>query len=402
MRVLIDSSGKIMGTSPCRDMKVEVSGRGQGFVRLKTRHDSLKFAARNEGLLEKRYLAHKGPNSRCVSIRTDVLKAVRLAKHIREGYEGEKGSVQNMLTAISGAVQLLNAHSKMSKRCYEDLSQASELLHGVLEMMKRTRTFYKLISRRKIENALISIGNAYEVQNDFELNKCLKPATSVLYAAKRRLERRLEGIDGIYNYNLLREMLLRGIRDYYIWGRLACLAKWLGYAPKAAIDAYIQDMGTYNRMVRLMERCKAGEMADEAMKQYFVDDFIALGRALAAEKGKEYAVRMLRNAYVLSVKHGRHMEACGHFQDAIVYIGLNKPFYIAEQLEKTCDDYTGEIILKLREADQAILGRDANTALAGLVQLLGIYERIFGGYVPRPVAFDSARVVPIFNLPKTI
>jgi hypothetical protein len=284
---------------------------------------------------------------------------------------------------------LLERHNKKSGQCEEDLDLTITLLNDVLAKMKGTRAFYKVISKMKVQNAIGYVNDAHLAENDFDMNKHLKPAVSILFAAKRRLEVRLESIRRIGNYNALREMLLRGIRDYYIWDRLAYLTLWLERSPRSAIDAYMQDLNLYNRMLRLRDRCEAGEIRDIKMFTHFKNDLKAIGLALKGMKGKEYAVQMLREAFVLGIKQGKSAEACDQFEKALVFIGMNKPFYIAAQLEETNDDYTHTLVAKLKEVDQDVLGHDSKSALQNLAWVMTFYSKIFADSKIHPESFDE-------------
>ncbi len=387
--ILIDSKGNTTVEGLKQNLKVEINMRRQGFVRLKTRHDSLKFASKSPHLLEKRYLTHEGPNTKQVTVKVDVLKAVRLVKHIREGYEAEKQNISAIFNGISSAIMLIERHNKKSGQCDEDLDLAVSLLNDVISKMKGTRAFYKVISKIKVQNAIGYVNDAHLAENDFDMNKHLKPAVSILFAAKRRLEVRLESIGRIKNYNGQREMLLRGLRDYYIWDRLAYLTLWIERSPRSAIDAYMQDMNLYNRMLRLRDRCEAGEASEAGKRLHFKNDFAALGIALKKMKGKEFAVDRLRDAYTLAIKEGKRDDACDLFDKTVVFLGMNKPFYIAAQLEETGDEYTRLLVTKLKDVDKDMLTHDSKSALQNLAWVMTFYSKIFAVSTIHPESFDE-------------
>ncbi|MEM3364405.1 MAG: hypothetical protein QXS93_02760 [Candidatus Micrarchaeia archaeon] len=382
MRVtLIDQNGNVFPTYLRKNLKVEVVKNRDGFVRLKMKHDSLKSSGGSLNLLEKRYLAHIGPNTKQIKITADVLRAVRLVKHIRESYDIEKEKLAKLFEYISNAIMLLERHNKKSKQCEEDLSLAESFVVGTICGMNQARSFYKVLSKAKLEKAVYYIKSAQIAENDFEMNMHLKPASSILYAAKRRLEMRLDSIGNIKNYNLQREMLLRGMRDMYIHRKMLSLAQWLTNNPGTVVDAYLSDINIYNRLLKLQERCMDNYIREGDRFAKFQSDLEALGSSLKQIKGKEKLVDLLREAYVWGVKRFMFDMAYQMFDTAVVYVGVNKPFYIWSQLEKTNDPYTSPVISKLQEVDEHMLSRNPKAALEKVYDTIGFYEKLFKGAV---------------------
>jgi len=380
--ILISSTGDVIVTDVKKNMKVSINRQVPGFVRIKTRHDSLKFARNNPVLLEERYLSHQGPSRKTLSIDVDIIKAVRLVKHINEGYEKEKKDLEGIFENISNALALIEKHNKKCGQCEQDLEEAQSLIKNVLIKIKRTRAFYKVLSKFKIENAINHIEDAQNAENDFEMNMHLKPASSILYAAKRRLEKRLDNIGPINSYNIDREMYLRGIRDYYIWGKMIRLAKQLHSLPQDTVNAYKSDVYLYNN---IMELCKIAVQDSLQFKSALTE----VGQSVKESGRNPYGLKELRRAYVLGVRESKMDDALEHLHEAAVLIGLDKPFYIAAQLKETNDDYTPVLIEQLCDVDLELLTDNPKAALSHLRWVLSFYEDIFQGKAKKPEPYIS-------------
>ena len=242
MRQLIDSSGRLMGSSSGRDLKVIETGN-RAFVTLKLRRDSMRQMGRmGEAALESRYLGGEKAPSRLVSTRMDVFKAVRLAKHINERYELERSRLSGCMFALKSVVSLSESGN---------LQGAMGLLGKVVNEMS-AHSFYKILAKIKLESALNGMGNAYSAESEFQKYRHLNPAISIVYAGIRRIEARCSELDGKSDYNFEREMYLRYLRDTYMRDVLSSLYSSLILGNKYAIaNAYKSDFEIYLSLIHI-------------------------------------------------------------------------------------------------------------------------------------------------------
>lgn len=288
------------------------------------KRDSIKRMAKmKDVVLDSYYLKKINPPSKKVEALIDLPRAVRLAKHICEGYEEERGQIAQAIEVINECI---------CKGEARDLDAAQQLAADLVARFERTRAFHNIIARKKFENALLQFSQASSSQNEFVFYSHLNPALSIMYAAMRRLEQRLASINGKNAYNIEREMHLRWLRDEFICSVLLSLKKAIASNPFSLIGAYRYDFRICCALTHLIQ------LSENPLDNEFFDQLEHIGRDVRRKRNKKVLLGLLRDAYRAGQGH-RIRELKDVLNDALIYTSVNKPFYIAEQLEKTQDAY---------------------------------------------------------------
>ncbi|MCX8206175.1 MAG: hypothetical protein N3H30_03005 [Candidatus Micrarchaeota archaeon] len=358
--MLIGSNGNVIRAEPCRNPKVRPVCGGS-HVYADFRRDSLRrFGKIGIAGLERHYRAKTPAPSKSIRIYTDVLRAVRMAKHIREGYRNEISQIARVRDSLELAVKGTSSDS---------LFEAISLIDDAYHILPK-RSLHKILARAKMISALNELLCAASMQEgSFEYFKHRNPAISLIHASIARLQRREEAVLCLAQYAEERENYLRFLRDTYVHGRLESLAGALwGNGAYAVINAYIDDYDTHQRLQELSVLC------DDVHSAEFLKGLIEIGQRASSRKGKWRLVEHLRNAYRNFIKKD-YTRTGESLNEAMVFLAINKPFYFAQQLELTADAYTRDVELLMQDAHMCLLSANllkARECLTDAAALTGI------------------------------
>jgi|GEM_PF-4903171 len=199
----------------------------------------------------------------------------------------------------------------------------------------------------------ISAGYASELVEIEKLKDALTHFNSALAinTSRTTLEQRLEKIKEANNYAIEREMYVRWLRDIYMHETLSSLYTSLiinDSSRLAAVNAYKLDFDTYQHLKQLLELCTP-ESGGE-----FLRALTSLHLTMRGRKKMDRILRLLMKAYARA-KAGKWQDASFQLENALVFTGVNNPFYFVEQLKETGDEYTADIQYNLTATHQGLL-----------------------------------------------
>lgn len=294
---------------------------------------------------------------RPVRVSTHIITAVRMLKHIREGYAAEISNTEGVL----GVLDLLNARlaEKGGHSDVEIDAVISQLEHFDETVLAGKHVAVKrIVARERLAKAIKMLEAAKASdKRDFEIGA----ACAVFASARARIgEWRDRQIAGLSEYSHQKECALRIKRDEWLFSQLAKFAEIpekvyeyvmhdsqkfevLGEIGRMLdTGALTENMLTYisynSKLFRVAERERAGAEARIAAEETGVLPPVA--------KKVDYLIGHYAWLYRY-VRKGDKAHAKAKLDHLAVFVNANKPRFILEELRKTNDSYTLPIIESL-------------------------------------------------------
>lgn len=356
--LMIDSNGVLLRRQQSPHLKFRLVGKGS-HVWVKLKRDSVRMLNRmKNSTLNDYYLRGKTFPSRTVSVKLNIFSAVRLFKHIRQGFDDELMKVSKSIDDMYSAIDLLNDN---------DCDSALLIIKSLADAFSRSASLHKRIAYGKLSSASSEITAALQADSAFKYYMHVNPAISIIFAAARRMNARKSDVQGKLSYELMREMRLRYLRDKYVLKTLAKLNESFtrdsGYAIANAYSADYDDCQVLHSLIELCSMENAS----------FICKLADFGKDMARRNNKRYAVNLLRKAYKLA--------KCGDFESALFFLNstldfihINKPFYFADQLSLTSDGYTISAQSMLTSLHDYLLRSRLHLARSVLNKLIAHYR----------------------------
>lgn len=332
------------------------------------REDVKKLQEQTWGVIEA-ILKRGAVPRRPVRITTHIITAVRMLKHIREGYAAEISNTDGVL----GVLDLLNA--RLAKKGWHSDAEIdtviSQLEHFDETVLAGKHVALKrIVARMRLTKAIKMLEEAKASdKRDFKIGAACAVFTSV---RARIGEWRDRQIAGLSEYNHQKEYALRIKRDEWLFSQLAkfveipqqvyehvvCdshklevlseIQKMLDIgAPSESMLRYIS---ANSKLFRVTERERAG--AEERIAA------VEAGGALQPEAKKvDYLIGYYAWLYRY-VRNGDKERAKAKLDHLAIFVNANKPRYILEELKKTNDSYALPIIESLDSALSAFEAQD--------------------------------------------
>ncbi|MBU0586659.1 hypothetical protein KJ780_04035 [Candidatus Micrarchaeota archaeon] len=266
------------------------------------------------------------------TVNMDVFKAVRALKHLRESYENEVKKRDDALKKADEIHAYLCVHGMdMSQKDFESATAEIQLL---LEKLRLHRTATKARGKKGLEESFAHMEKAAEntgFDRKGQLNAVL--AKFIFFKNRYGIWRDREA-QGIILYNHERECALREHRDQM-------LVKLLyGWANELEMQGY-RKLGCWKHDIEnVAQISEILVMLDNGQYEKALKTIERLGKKLWDVGEDKRAKEYLRKAYV-AVKNIRKRDAKKWLLDAKEEIDFGKPWWVAEELEKTHDRYTG-------------------------------------------------------------
>jgi hypothetical protein len=298
-----------------------------------------------------------------VNHKTHIIRAVRLQKHIRKGYERELAETDALLKSMDEANHALAGIKR--KHADSDLDEAIAVLNGVDEALSRKQVVVKrLLTRERVQKAAQMLEEAKKLEGnkrDFHVSR----ACAVFTSARNRLGAwRDRQVAGIVEYNIQKECALRVERDRWISSQLARFAE---------IPEKVHEWCLFDRH-KLAVLDELEKMLSERKPRW--DSILSVIKAnhtlfrvgkRARENAEEKILEM--EAGIAPTEHGKTDYLIGHYawlyrfaskkqkQDALekieylrLFVNGNKPAFIYGELGQEPDLYMGAILEPLGKA----------------------------------------------------
>jgi len=165
----------------------------------------------------------KGPKTVVV---TDIYHAVRMTKHIEEGYVEELDKNDKILKSI--AVENLKlAHGKKGRK---EIEEAIGNIKKVLKSIGRIRVPKKVFSREQAKYAISYLEDSIKDSENIDQQKVIWACTKLVSFRTRYGKWRDKEVIAMKEYSKIRGYALRNVRDRWI---LFNIGNWIKYLGKA-------------------------------------------------------------------------------------------------------------------------------------------------------------------------
>lgn len=262
----------------------------------------------------------KGPKTIVI---TDIYHAVRMTKHIEEGYLEELEKNDRILKSI--AVE--NLKLAFGKKGRKDIGETMEKIREVLKSLRRIRIPKKVFSREQLKYALSYLEDAIKEKNKIDGRKVGMACAKLASFRKRYGEWRDREAIAISEYSKIRGYALRNLRDQWI---LYNISNWLRYLGKEKRGfqmkaLWSRDLKFSDKLEKLLESGKKikpeklGEISEELYNKGYNKSKIDRAYTALIWKDEKGARRLIRE-YMLLLR-------------------VRNPLYAAREMENETDKY---------------------------------------------------------------
>jgi hypothetical protein len=298
-----------------------------------------------------------------VNHKTHIIRAVRLQKHIRKGYERELAETDALLRSMDEANHALAGIKR--KHSDSDLDAAIAVLKCVDEALSRKQVVVKrLLTRERVQKAAQMLEEAKKLEGnkrDFHVSR----ACAVFTSARNRLGAwRDKQVAGIAEYNAQKEHALRLERDRWIASQLARFSE----IPEKVYEWCMFDRHKLSVLDEL-ERMLSPRKPDwDSILTVIKANHPLFRVGKRARDGAEKKILEMESGIQPS-EHGKTDYLIGHYgwlyrfaskkqkQEALekieylrLFVNGNKPAFIYEELAQEPDLYLGPVLEPLGRA----------------------------------------------------
>lgn len=333
-----DAEGQPVLTRPPESLKMRVSAMCA----------EIKYRREESGKIDETFAEGTKIPRKQITVKTDIFRAVRGLKHVREGYENDFEKRDEILREV----EKINSELAMNggNMAKGQLEQIENRLDKVLEEISPDMAAVKKLGRFKIEEIFEYLEPAKYLQR-FEKQAMITAACSKLVAFRNRYGEWRDGqVARIMAYNKLRECSLRKERDNAL---VHLLNDWAGFIEKygyAAPKLWKRDAENAKRITGLIVLVKTGFPGAIAR-------LVEIGQGLKGNWIENEAKKELRLVY-RELKKGSVENGLWHLKRAAEILEWNKPWRIADELEKTGEEYMEITIRRIRTALELLLEKN--------------------------------------------
>ncbi|HSB47031.1 MAG TPA: hypothetical protein VLD37_03390 [Candidatus Bilamarchaeum sp.] len=300
------------------------------------------------------------------TLKTHIIRAVRVQKHIRKGYEAELAETDALLRLLDEA----NLKLAEIKRRHSDfqITEALDSLNAAdAGLSKKQVVVKRLLTRSRIARTSEMLEEAKRMdgaKRDMHVSR----ACAVFTSARNRLGNwRDRQVAGIAEYNLLKECALRLERDRWLYSQFARFAE----IPEKIREWEEADRKKSEVLASIKKALSARKPDWEAVLKQ-IEENHPLFRV--GKRGREKAEEKisLMEAGTTPKEHGKTDYLIGHYAwlyrhvrakekrkalEKIEYLELfvkaNKPGFILDELSQDPDRYFGPVLEPLSRAVEA-------------------------------------------------
>ncbi len=294
---------------------------------------------------------------RNVSSRTNIYRAMRMLKHIIESARNEIEKRDEVLEKIERINSRL--YEKQNRISSDELSSMLAELNTTGATLRRKISACKRLAFYMLEDSGSMLSDFRSISSELrgkQLN--VARACAKLTAFRNRYGRwRDEQVGKIIAYNYLRACSLRTHRDEEVVTSIKKLAKRLYPEQKSAFV----HAARLTVSKKIYEALRKAEAAFE--KRNVKAGMTALYEAanvFSRTKVKDKKTKTKIQNLIESEKFSR--KELEYLKNLVASVGWGMPWYIADELEKTCEPYMAECIRRLRSASRLISERKPRRA----------------------------------------
>jgi len=262
----------------------------------------------------------KGPKTAIV---TDVYRAVRMTKHIEEGYLKELEKNDRVLKSIS----VENLKLAYGKKGGEEIRETIENIKCVLKSIRRIRVPKKTFSRDQLKYAISYLEDAIKEQDKIDGRKISMACAKLVSFRTRFGNWRDKEVVAIKEYSKIRGFALRGLRDAWI---LRNISNWTRYLEKE--KRCFQMKALWLRDLKFSDKL---EKLVESKRKISLEKVGEINRELY-DAG--YNKNRIDKAYTALIA-GNEKEARKLLREYILLLRVRNPIYAAKEMENETDTY---------------------------------------------------------------
>ncbi len=333
-----DENGQPLITRPVNYLKIRLSGM----------RAEITYRREESGKIDETFVEGAKIPRRKITLKTDIFRALRSVKHVRERYEKEFEKRDEIL----GKVERINAElatreAKITRAHIESLENRLDALVGEMSLDKAA---VKKLGRFKIEEIYEYLEPAKYLYG-FQKEAMIAAACSKLVAFRNRYGTWRDGqVARIMAYNKLRECSLRMERDNALANALNRWADFIEKFQYAAPKLWKKDEENVRKIGGLIALIKTDFHGALAR-------LVEIGQKLKRNGIEKEAKNELRYAY-RGLKCGNAENGIWHLKRAAEILEWNKPWYVLEQLEKSDESYMQPTIERIRKAQELLFEKN--------------------------------------------
>lgn len=293
-----------------------------------------------------------------VTSRTNIYRAMRMLKHIIESSKNEIDSRDVVLEKI----EEINArlYEKQNKISRKELSEILAELNGIGAMLRKKTSACKRLALYMLEDSDVMLSDFNEARKNLHSGRALNVsrACTKLTAFRRRYgEWRDMQAGKIMAYNYLRACSLRIFRDIELKESMRKLARRL-YPKQKSAFVHAAKLTVSKRIYEALRKAEAAfeKRNVKAGRGALYEAANVFSRTKVKDKKTETKIKNLIDSEKFSRKELEYLK------NLIASVGWGMPWYVADELEKTCEPYMENCIERLRSASGLMEGRKPRRA----------------------------------------
>ncbi len=313
-----DERGAVAETKEPQKLNITVNG---WLVELETHKDDLGFLSTLMPKEADRLVKRGKQRRRKITMETDLFHAVRATMHMKESYRKEYSETKALVE-----VEELNARLAVMDWHVEN-SEIDEMIKDMNEMGKKLKRQLAAPKKQAFEKLQAAIKTLEELKKEtgaFKRTNRLSVACSRLVAFRNRYnEIRLGEILIRGSRANLRERTLRILRDRHIQSMVNQCIRYIEKNDGRAF-AYRTRYMKEKEVVRVLEELTLSNVGEIFEKV----------KAKKVRKGKNILLEVEKD-----LENGDKKAAYSKLRRMYQWFGVDKPFYMVEELEKTNEEY---------------------------------------------------------------
>ncbi|MEW6748322.1 MAG: hypothetical protein AB1295_01295 [Candidatus Micrarchaeota archaeon] len=298
-------------------------------------------------------------------VETHIILAVRMLKHVRQGYQEELERTDDLIERLERADLALT----ISDTKYSDptiRSAISALKEADAELARKQVAIKKLVSRGRMAKMVSMLEGALKLPEESRAMEVGRACAVLVSVINRLGQWRDKQVGNLMEYNLQKECSLRVERDRWLFGYLTRLAE-----DTAQMHWYWAMDGDKVSVLDEIDRMLRSNVPKEQILSFMTENhhlFRVAGRKRDAaeryvaicEEGIQPTVGInidyMIGHYAWLYRYVRDDEmpkAASKISHLRLFVNANKPTYVMDELSKNPDGYLGDVIRPMREGVDA-------------------------------------------------
>lgn len=302
-----------------------------------------------------------GVPRKALNLHLHVIRAVRLLKHIREGYVAELEAAEKLLAPLDALNLKLAAKGQ---RTGSELASAIHRLQDFRDsrLARKHSAVKRIIAKGRLEETIRLLENTLGMEGSARAMEVSRACTQFAAFRARLGEWRDRDIAGIAVYNLKKESALRVERDRWLLARLTAFAE----SPEKIYEYDLFDIYKRYALITIRELLDQGASKEMVLMHLRIASRlfrvperervdVPENGLLAAGKKVDYLIAHYGWLYRY-ITRGEKDKALAKLDFISTFVRGNKPAFILDELSMDADRYLRPVLGKLEAAVAAYNG----------------------------------------------